>query len=102
MEKKTMTDVATARGQSSYIYYNPQTTVKKSEPPAFASTGYPPFLDASTLPKRKPFTAGWIDTLDMSLLSHRPYRYNPHQVNLEPVFSNAKDWPKFHRLRQEL
>ena len=96
-----MSDVASARGQSSYIYYSPHTTVKKSDPPTFASTGYPPFLTAHTLPKRKPFTAGWLDTLDMSLMEHRPYRYNPRPVNTEPIFSNWQDWPKVRGLRRE-
>ena len=82
---------------TSHQYYNGHTTVKRSDPPVFASTGYPSFLTSATMPYRKPSTAGWLDAFanDLSLIQHRPYRYNPRPVpNIEPIYTGWQHWPK--------
>ena len=88
-------------GITSSKYYNPQTTVHKSLPLVYADTGYPSFQTTASLPKRKPSTAGWLDTLDLSKIEHRPYRYNPVSSGVEPVFINGNIWG-FHNLRTEV
>ena len=77
------------------------TTVHKSLPLIYADTGYPPFQTSASLPKHKPATAGWLDTLDMSKIEHRPYKYNPVLSGVEPVFTNVAGWG-FHNLRTEV
>ena len=80
-------------------YYDPHLTVKKSDPPEFAATGYKSFQTAESLPHRKPSTAGWLDTLDMSLIELRPFRYNPRPTNIEPIFASAQHWPMLYLRR---
>ena len=86
---------------TSSVYYDPHITVKKSEPPVFAATGYPSFQTNKSLPRMKPRTAGWLDTLDFSLIEHRPYRYNPRPTALEPIFTDWQAWPGV-RVRTDL
>ena len=87
---------------TSRSYYDSHLTVKVSEPPTFASTGFKSFQTAESLPNRKPSTAGWLDTLSLSAIEHRPYLYNPRPgSNLEPIFTDWQPWPGL-RLRTDM
>lgn len=78
---------------TSYTYYNPHLTVKKSIPALYAATGLPSFQTAHTLPVTKPRTAGWLDRLDLFQIEHYPYSYNPRGGSIEPIFTDWQPWP---------